>query len=237
MNIYFADLTTCAEAAGTVVVIDVLRAFTTAAHAFAAGAQEILLVETVEQALDLRTRFPGSLTMGEVDGLPIPGFDFGNSPTLLPTQGLKGRRLIQRTSAGTQGIVRSGKAEHLLAASFVCAAATARRIRQLAPQQVTFVITGSDPIGKFGPPPPGLGDEDAACADYLAALLRQENPDPRPYLERVRSSPSGRKFAASRRPDIPASDLDYATVLDRFNFAMQVQRRDDLWVLRRVNFA
>ncbi|MBN2548809.1 MAG: 2-phosphosulfolactate phosphatase [Anaerolineales bacterium] len=236
MDIRYADLTTCSEARGTVVVIDVLRAFTTAAHAFANGASEILLVETVEQALDLRQRFPGSLTMGEVDGLPIPGFDFGNSPTLLAAQELQGRRLIQRTSAGTQGIVRSQNAEHLLSASFVCAAATARRIRQLASPQVTFVITGRDPIGRFGPPPPGLGDEDAACADYLAALLRDENPDPRPYLERVRSSPSGRKFAASLRADIPASDLEYASALDRFDFAMQVQRRDDLWLMQRVDF-
>ena len=38
------------EATGHVVVIDVLRAFTTAAYAFAAGIEEIELVATPEEA-------------------------------------------------------------------------------------------------------------------------------------------------------------------------------------------
>ncbi|MGB9800251.1 MAG: 2-phosphosulfolactate phosphatase, partial [Thermanaerothrix sp.] len=42
-----ANLETCAQAADIVVVIDVLRAFSTAAYAFAAGADRILLVSTV----------------------------------------------------------------------------------------------------------------------------------------------------------------------------------------------
>ena len=46
---------------GVVVVIDVLRAFTTAAFAFAAGAREIVLVSTVDEALALRERLAGAL--------------------------------------------------------------------------------------------------------------------------------------------------------------------------------
>ena len=38
MKIHYATLESCHDATGTVVVIDVLRAFTTAAYAFAAGA-------------------------------------------------------------------------------------------------------------------------------------------------------------------------------------------------------
>lgn len=41
------------DATGTVVVVDVLRAFTTAAVTFAGGAREILLVEAVEDAMAL----------------------------------------------------------------------------------------------------------------------------------------------------------------------------------------
>ena len=44
MMIQRATRETCGEATGTVVVIDVLRAFTTAAYAFAAGAADITLV-------------------------------------------------------------------------------------------------------------------------------------------------------------------------------------------------
>lgn len=54
-----------AEARGAVVVVDVLRAFTTAAYAFAAGARRIWLVESVEHGLTLKARLPGAAAMGE----------------------------------------------------------------------------------------------------------------------------------------------------------------------------
>src|SRR6266508_6970461 len=103
MHFERATLETCGAAIGAVVVIDVIRAFTTAAFAFAAGAREIVLTSAVEEALALRAHFPGALVMGEVDGLPVEGFDFSNSPAELIGRDLGGRRMIQRTSAGTQG--------------------------------------------------------------------------------------------------------------------------------------
>jgi hypothetical protein len=45
-------------------------------------------------------------------GLPPEGFDFGNSPSRIADLDLRGRDLIHRTGAGTQGIVRSEQAEH-----------------------------------------------------------------------------------------------------------------------------
>ncbi len=54
MEISFATLDNCETAEATVVAIDVVRAFTTAAYALAARVREILLVCTVEEALALR---------------------------------------------------------------------------------------------------------------------------------------------------------------------------------------
>src|SRR5262249_59137705 len=68
------------EAEGTAIIIDVFRAFTTAAVAFDRGAEQIVLVAEVEEALALRRRGVGHLCLGEVDGKRPPGFDFGNSP-------------------------------------------------------------------------------------------------------------------------------------------------------------
>jgi len=48
MRFHYADLETCREADGMVVVIDVIRAFTNAAFAFSRGAKEIHPVGTVE---------------------------------------------------------------------------------------------------------------------------------------------------------------------------------------------
>jgi len=223
MKIQQATLATCSEATGTVVAIDVIRAFTTAAFAFAAGAQNILLVGEVQEALALRQRFPGSLVMGEVGGQPPEGFDLGNSPSALIELDLRGQRIIQRTSAGTQGVVRSTQAEALLAASFVCADATTRYLQKQKPASVTFVATGVDLHMD--------GDEDTACADYLTALLQGESPDVTPYLERVRNSTDGRLFL-EQPPRFPLRDMECCLDVDRFDFAMVVERRDGLWVMQ-----
>lgn len=234
MRFHRATLADCSQAGGAVVVIDVIRAFTTAAYAFSRGARQILLVRTIAEALALRRRLPGALVMGEVGGMPVEGFDFGNSPSQLANVDLTGCRLIQRTSAGTQGVVLSSRADHLLAASFTCARATARLISQLNPRDVTFVITGRDDASLSVAQPLDLGDEDASCADYLEALLRGRSPDPEPYLQRVLNSQSGLIFADPAQPEFPAEDLPRCIELDRFDFAMQARREQDWVVLERV---
>lgn len=58
MRIQRATLADCGDERDTVVVIDVLRAFTTAAYAFDAGVGEMLLVSTVEEAFELKKTLP-----------------------------------------------------------------------------------------------------------------------------------------------------------------------------------
>lgn len=226
MHIERATLETCGTIAGTAAVIDVVRAFTTAAYAFAAGARDIIAVSTVEEALALRQRMPGALVMGEVGGLQPAGFDLGNSPSALVGMNLAGRRLIQRTSAGTQGIVRSNRAEAILACSFVCAKATAQHIRSRLPESVTCVITGVSAGWD--------GDEDAACADYLSALLREESPDMAPLIRRVYASRAGRSLGDPAASESLQADLRCCVQVDLFDFAMKVEPQDGLMVMRAV---
>lgn len=228
MQIHHATLETCSTATDIVVVIDVIRAFTTAAFAFASGARDIIPVSTVEEALALRQRFPGAFLLGEAGGGQPEGFDFGNSPAALIGRDLSGRRIVQRTGAGTQGTARSVKAEMLLASSFVCAGATVRYIKQQAPARVTLVSTTQD-------------GEDQACADYIAALLENESPDTLALLERVREAGLQRIREAVSRPDITeamiagfVTDLDCCLALDRFEFAMLAQRQESLLVMEAV---
>lgn len=226
MELHRVTLENCAQATGLVIVIDVLRAFSTAAYAFNAGANRIILVSDHHEALALRDEMPGALAMGEIDGLPPPGFDFGNSPVQVANADVNGRTLIQRTSSGTQGVVRSVNADGLVVASFVCAQATVDFVQRKQPQRVTFVITGQRQDGR--------GDEDAACADYLQALLRGERPDPAPFLHRVRDSKNGRYLRSVDVPNMLHQDVDYAVALDRFDFAMPVQRREGQLVVTAV---
>ncbi len=212
------------EARGTVVVIDVLRAFTTAALALDGGAERIVLVAGVEEAVRLKRRWPGALTMGEVDGARPPGFDLSNSPTEIVAADVAGRPLIQRTTAGTRGAVLAvDGADATFAASFVCAEATVAAVADLAPRQVTFVITGRH--GELD------GDDDRACAEYLAARLAGRRPDPAPFLARVRRSTAGRRFAGSGGPYL-AADLEWALRLDHVRHPLPIHHRDGLTTIR-----
>ena len=114
MHTEIVNLEGTSKIRGTAVVIDVLRAFTTAAYVFNAGTRSIQLVRTVEEALAIRHLQPGTLVMGEVGGLKPAGFDFGNSPTALLGLNLDGRHLVQRTGAGTQGAIAKMKNNRLI---------------------------------------------------------------------------------------------------------------------------
>ena len=84
------------RATGSVAVIDVFRAFTTAAVALANGASRIVMVPTVEEALALRDAGIGAVCMGEVRGRAPDGFDFGNSPFEISIVDFHGNTIIRR---------------------------------------------------------------------------------------------------------------------------------------------
>ncbi len=226
MKITRADNATCHLARDCAVAIDVLRAFTTAAYLFDAGVEEIILVSSVEEAFKLREALPDCLISGEVDGIKVPGFDLGNSPAEIPSHDLRGKRLIQRTSAGTQGVVLAKQARTILAASLVNAAATVRYLLAHAPEEVTLIQTGLFPEE-------GWGDEDAACADLIENWLAGREADLPGIVNRVKLSRSGLYFDGTR-PDFPPADLDYALQFDRFDFIMRVERRGGRSILRAV---
>ena len=226
MKFHYTNLETCHEATGVVVVIDVIRAFTNAAFAFSRGAKEIYPVSGVEEALQLKAQIPNSLVCGEVGGIPPEGFDFGNSPTQTNALDLNGKIIVQRTGAGTQGVVKSVKADTMLAASLAVASATVNYIRKLNPETVTFVITGQYA--------PEHGDEDLACAEYLEALLKGLQPEPNSFTERVFKSRDALMHLDPNQPACPRSDLDYCTNTDAFDFAMLVNKENGRPVIRTV---
>jgi len=226
MKFYYTNLETCHEATGVVIVIDVIRAFTNAAFGFSRGAKEVYPVSTVAEALQFKIENPNSLACGEVGGLPPDEFDFGNSPTQTNQLDLKGKVVVQRTGAGTQGIVRSANATTMLAASLVVANATMKYVRKLAPDSVTFVITGQTENER--------GDEDLACAEYFESLLKGQEPNPTPYIDRVYKSKDASFHLDPNLPEFPESDLEYCTDIDAFNFVMLVTKENARHVMRAV---
>ncbi len=221
---------TAREPRDAVVVIDVLRSFSTAAYAFAAGASAIYPVDTIAGAFRLQRKLPNAVLTGAVGGGdPIPGFTFGNSPAALQGADLAGRPLIQTTAAGVCGLTRFRHARSLFAGSLVLARATARVLLDLQPPEVCFVITG-EWVDRDG-------DEDVACADYIEVLLRGGAPDPEHFANRVRNSDFGRRFQEGRNTHLPTADLSLCAQPDRFDFALLAARCGEHLTLQRVYHA
>jgi len=202
-------------ATGVVVVIDVIRAFSVSAYAFAGGARECLLVPTVEEARALAEETPDAVVSAEVDTLPIEGITISNSPTQIIQADLRGRALVQRTSAGTPVISAVGVGHDIFAASLVVARATAQACLLRKPDAVTLVASGDFP-------------EDHACALYMESLING-TPDAatvEELLQPLYASERYRRFAAGDWPGFPKTDLDLALIPDRFDFAMPATRAE-----------
>ena len=213
-------------AGGTAVVIDVVRAFTTAAWAFRLGAERIVLTDDLAEALSLKARLPGSLALK--DGEPEPGFDLTNSPVHMKQRdGVRGRTIVQRTTHGTIGAVAARGAKALYCASFVCASSTASIIRDSGETDVWFVVTGDG----------GKAEEDLACAEFIAALIEDPRAQSGPYVSRVAHSRAAERvkaLAQSGAKGFDAGDVAMCMEVDRFDFGMRATLEDGLLVLRRV---
>jgi len=223
LEIYRVGRYEAAEARGVVIVIDVIRAFSVAAYALAGGAQALWLVRAVEEAFTLREREPGVLLIGEVGGRLIPGFDLNNSPALMTASDVRGRTLVQRTGAGTQGALAVANAAHILLSSLVNARATATHARVLA-ESTGGIVTLHPTQGGLDNGEPG---EDQVCANYIEALLRGRE-DARELLnsELARLRGAGRfETWQQGESDFPAEDIPLVLDVDRFDFAMVGARK------------
>ncbi|MCU1688683.1 MAG: 2-phosphosulfolactate phosphatase [Jatrophihabitantaceae bacterium] len=209
---------TVGDTTGAVVVIDVLRAFTTAAYAFAAGAARIYLVSGVGEALALKAAIPGALAMGEDGGLTPEGFDLPNSPVRAAAADLSGRTIVQRTSAGTQGVVAARRADRLWCASLVCASATAAAVGGAGLGDPTYVITGHRPERSLS------GADDIIGALYIEAVRRGDPVDPAAAAHAIRVSDEAARTLVLGPEHVDPLDIDFAVDVDRFAFAMEVTR-------------
>jgi 2-phosphosulfolactate phosphatase len=216
-----------ARAIGTVVIIDVFRAFTTAAVLLARGAAKIVMVSSVAEALALRSSGTGQLVAGEVGGHAPPEFDLSNSPFEACEASVDGFTIIQRTSAGTQGIVAAREAEWLYAGAFVTATATAQAMARRRPEQVTLVAMGDNGVTRT--------DEDELCAMHLRNLLEGRPGNAPAVRDLVLASARAADLRDPTKSHFHPGDLDIALAIDRYDFAVRVTKEAGLLVARRAS--
>jgi 2-phosphosulfolactate phosphatase len=211
------------DAVGVTVVIDVFRAFTTAAVVLSRGARCVVMVDTLEKALAHRSSGTSDYCIGERDSVKPPGFDFGNSPAELARADVAGKTLVQTTSNGTAGLNATQGADRIYAGAFVTAEATVRAILRHKPAVVTLVAIGRS-NGTV------RADEDELCALYLRARLEGRQPDVtavRALIATMPPPPSAKLVVAGA---CDLKDREIAAHIDAMDFAIAVRRKKGLLV-------
>ena len=228
MDVQILQLTQGArQAKGLTVVIDVFRAFTTACFIANNGAEAIYPVGKVETAFELKSRLKNPVLVGERNEVIVPGFDYGNSPANIEHTDFTGKNVIHTTSAGTQGIVNAVNADEIITASFVNVCAVVRYIRARNPQTVSIVCMG---ICTKRP-----SEEDTWCAEYIRALLLNEEFDVKDRLSRLRQLEGKRFFRPDNQLQCPARDFYLATRVGIFDFVLKAEKQaDGLYRLRKI---
>ena len=226
MEIRLGSLVRDAQVAqGTTIIIDVFRAFTTAAIAFDHGAKEITLVAEPEEALELHRRGVGDYLMGEVGGKRPEGFDFGNSPHEISQVDLAGKTLVQSTRAGTVGVAAAVNATDIYLGSFVVAQATVDAIKSARPEVVSVIAMGDQGMVR--------SDEDEHCGIYLRNLLEERKPDFDAVKTLILKGGATQKFFDPNQSQYHPEDVSLALEVDRYPFAMKISREDGLLVARK----
>lgn len=227
----------------TVVVVDVLRATTVMVHALAAGCDAVIPCREIEEAQAVASSLPpgDALLAGERHGLPIRGFDLGNSPAEFTAEKCSGKTLVMTTTNGTGAILSCRAAKRVYIASFANLSAMVEEIvvkfqrRDCAPLHI--VCAGTEgfisledsllagalcsrllvPAGKIEPDGHRLGNDEALIA--VSEWLEVERYLRHRPLSRLLSL--GRGGQNVQRIGL-AGDIEDAAAIDRFSLVAEL---------------
>ncbi len=219
-------ITGAAKAEGAVVIIDVFRAFTTAALAISRGAKKIYMVSDIDDAKTLRDKGLADYCVGEVDGKKPMDFDIGNSPYEITQFELKNKSLVLSTRAGVVGVNSVGKADVIMGASLANASATCDWLQQQAFKKVTIVAMGW--AGRI------RTDEDEICAMYMRNLLEHRKTDHKSIKNMILASSHSAKFDDADLPWYHYQDRDIALDIDSIDCPIMISSEKEILVARQA---
>jgi 2-phosphosulfolactate phosphatase len=134
----------------TCVVFDVLRATTSMITALHHGANAIIPVIDIPEALATRQQYPDALLAGERDGLRIPAalaqgteFDLGNSPLEFTKDRVANRTIIMTTTNGTRALRAATGAAAVLVACFRNLGAVGHLLQRTLPERLLMICGGT----------------------------------------------------------------------------------------------
>jgi len=209
-----------------VVVIDVLRAFTTACYAMSNNPKDYIIVPDIITAYSLKKKNPSCVLIGERDGYNVPGFDYGNSPEEIKNVDFSNKTIVHTTTLGTKGIINALKhTKEIITGSFVNARAIINYIKRENPNVVYLFSTY------------GLsdGNEDLMFAEYIKGYFENKPLDINLIKKNLMTHESGIRYLVNPRTEYSKRDFYLALELDKFNFALKAHLdKGKLIHLRRI---
>ena len=215
------------QAEGLTVIIDVFRAFSLETYLYDMGAELIRPIGSIEEAFKLKETTPNSLLFGERNGIKVEGFDFGNSPSSVNTEIVKGKTVLHTTSAGTQGVVNATNATQILAGSLVNARTIAEYIIETQPESVSLVSMGWNAEEET--------PEDELCAEYIKSILDGEeltNMDER--VAALRHDGGEHSFNPETQHIFPEPDFWMCIKYDLFPYVLEITKDEIGFVTKRI---
>lgn len=217
-------------------VVDVLRASSTIVTLLERGVPAVIPAASVQEARGLRVRLPHHLLCGEVDGLPPPGFDYGNSPAEFAALDAGARPVILATSNGTRILNELAAAPAVLVGALLNREAVATAMLALAREhnRDATVVCAAAPGGR------SIALEDSLGAGAIAeAALRLDG-----SLRPTDAARFARDAFLASRDDLPAAlasarhgselilaglaaDVEYCARLDTSSVVPLLSRDED----------
>lgn len=216
------------KATGLAVIIDVFRAFSTACYVMDRNARQIIMVGELDEAYEMKKKFPGAILMGERKERKPVGFDFGNSPLAIEDIDFSGKTVIHTTTAGTQGLVNANMAKDVITGSFVNAEAVIRYIQYMKPEELSLVCMGY----RAGT----NADEDELFATYVQNRIHGLESNYEEMVAVMREGSGSRFFNNETQEHAPSGDFYLCTALNRFDFVLRAERRSkNMITLEQIN--
>ena len=207
------------QAEGLTVIIDVFRAFSLECYLYDMGVKEIRPIGSVEDAFALKNTLSDSVLIGERHGKKCDGFDFGNSPSTVVPDAVKGKTILHTTSAGTQGIANAVGADEMLTGSLVNAKAIADYIRNSGAEVVSLVCMGLEGLEPTA--------EDTLCAEYIKSLVEGKPMDLADGIAECKRTSGAKFFDPANREVFPEEDFHLSVEADKFDFVLHVEKGPD----------
>jgi 2-phosphosulfolactate phosphatase len=168
----------------TKVLIDIFRATTTLPLMLYRSAEFIIPVRTVTETRRMKAKNPEYLTSGERYGIRIPGFNYGNSPSVIINEDLSNKTLLFTSTNGIKVLFKIMEYPGTIyLSSFINFTATYDAIKNS--DRVSIIVSNR---------PDGVSDEDYIYANMLKSKLEGKDVNVNDYCNQIRVSHGAKRL-------------------------------------------